>query len=251
MPKRSLERLLQSQGFGTKRECRVLIRRGVVSVAGTTVKNRLSEFETDGLQVRVEECDWLCRSQVYLAMHKPLGYECSRKPTVHQSVMTLLPPHLVTRGVQPVGRLDHDTTGLLLLTDDGPFNHAVSSPNRHVSKSYRATTTTPSTPDLVARLLAGVQLHGESEPLAASNCELVGNSEIQLEIAQGKYHQVKRMLAAAGNSCVALHRTKIGNLILDELGLAAGEWMVLDDEHVNRILSRLQAPLAPLAPLSI
>ncbi|MDH4215638.1 MAG: pseudouridine synthase, partial [Gallionella sp.] len=130
---------------------------------------------------------------------------------------------------QPVGRLDHDTTGLLLMSDDGPFIHKQSSPKHHVPKVYVATTHDPVTPELAAQLLAGVKLHDEPAPLAAVTCRIVDSHRIELVLEQGKYHQVKRMLAAAGNHCVALRRTQIGMLKLDELGLAEGEWCYLDE----------------------
>ena len=136
-----------------------------------------------------------------------------------------------------MGRLDHDTTGLLLMSDDGPFIHQQSSPKRHIPKIYVATTHDPVTPELVAELLAGVKLHDEPAPLAAVSCRLVDTHRLEIVLEQGKYHQVKRMLAAAGNHCVALHRAQIGGLKLDVLGLAEGEWCYLDE-----------AQLAVLAP---
>ncbi|MDO8933909.1 MAG: pseudouridine synthase, partial [Rhodocyclaceae bacterium] len=125
------------------------------------------------------------------------------------------------------GRLDHDTTGMLLMSDDGAFIHAQSSPKRHVPKTYVATTHDPVTPELIAHLQNGVQLIDEPAPLTAQVRQLdTHNLEIVLE--QGKYHQVKRMLAAAGNHCAALRRTMIGTLRLDSLGLKEGEWCYLD-----------------------
>jgi 16S rRNA pseudouridine516 synthase len=118
-------------------------------------------------------------------------------------VLTLLPEQFSWREVQPVGRLDHDTTGLLLMSDDGPFIHAQSSPKRHIAKVYQATTQDPVTPALVEQLLAGVQLHDEPAPLAAQSCVQRGDKQLEIVLEQGKYHQVKRMLAAAGNHCAA------------------------------------------------
>jgi 16S rRNA pseudouridine516 synthase len=142
--------------------------------------------------------------------------------------LTLLPEQFSWRDVQPVGRLDHDTTGLLLLSDDGAFIHAQSSPRRHVSKLYVATTHAPVTPELVDNLLAGVQLHDEPAPLAAQRCRRIDEYRIEIVLEQGKYHQVKRMLAAAGNHCVALCRSRIGGLDLAALGLQEGQWCYLD-----------------------
>jgi 16S rRNA pseudouridine516 synthase len=164
---------------------------------------------------------------VYIALNKPAGYECSRRPANHPPVLELLPEQFAWRDVQPVGRLDHDTTGLLLLSDDGAFIHAQSSPRRHVPKVYVATTHDPVTPALIALLQDGVQLHDEPAPLTAQARQL-DTHRLEVILEQGKYHQVKRMLAAAGNHCVALCRVAVGNLSLDALGLQAGEWCHID-----------------------
>ncbi len=224
MPTPSLDRILQSQGFGTRKQCRVMVARGQVRVAGELVRDHDLAFELEGLAVQVEGKPWRCRAQAYLALHKPVGYECSRKPEHHQSVLSLLPLPFVTRGVQPAGRLDQDSSGLLLLSDDGAFIHAISSPKQHVAKTYRATTRDPVTPELVTRLMEGVQLRQEKQPVAALACQATGSHLLELKIDQGKYHQVRRMLAAAGAACETLQRTAIGNLTLDILGLEHGQW---------------------------
>jgi len=166
---------------------------------------------------------------VYIALNKPADYECSRKPSHHPGILSLLPEQFTRRDVQPVGRLDHDTTGLLLMSDDGAFIHAQSSPKRHIKKFYVATTRDLATPELVTQLLGGVKLHDEPAPLAAAACRMLGTHQLEIVLEQGKYHQVKRMLAAADNHCTALHRTEIGGLKLDTLGLAEGEWCYLDE----------------------
>jgi 16S rRNA pseudouridine516 synthase len=237
MSKLSLDRILQSQGFGTRKYCRALIDDGEVSIDGTPQTNYRITFETEGLVLQIFDEEWAVREHVYLALNKPANFECSRKPSHHPGVLTLLPEQFTWREVQPVGRLDHDTTGMLLMSDDGPFIHAQSSPKRHVPKVYQATTQEPVTPELVKQLLAGVQLHDEPAPLAALVCEQRGTHQLEIVLEQGKYHQVKRMLAAAGNHCSALHRSAIGSLTLESLGLQEGEWCYLD-----------AAQLAQLAP---
>jgi 16S rRNA pseudouridine516 synthase len=128
--------------------------------------------------------------------------------------------------------LDHDTTGMLLMSDDGPFIHAQSSPKRHVPKVYVATTADPVSPELVAQLLEGVQLHDEPAPLAAVSCRMLGEHQLEMVLEQGKYHQVKRMLAAADNHCAALTRVAIGGLTLASLELEEGEWTYLDEAQL-------------------
>lgn len=232
MRKISLDKILQSQGFGTRKYCRSLIEDGEVSVNGVVVDDYRESFDTDNLTLRVFDEEWLYREHVYIALNKPANFECSRKPSHHPGVLTLLPEQFSWRDIQPVGRLDHDTTGLLLLSDDGPFIHKQSSPRHHVPKVYRATTAEPVTEALISALLSGVQLHDEPEPLAAVSCRQTGENELHIILEQGKYHQVKRMLAAAGNHCAALERVAIGKLTLSALGLAQGEWTFLDAEQL-------------------
>lgn len=233
MSKLSLDRILQSQGFGTRKYCRSLIEEGDVAVNGAAHTNYKTVFEMEGLTLTVFDEEWPVREKVYIALYKPANFECSRKPSHHPGVLTLLPEQFIWRDVQPVGRLDHDTTGLLLMSDDGPFIHAQSSPKRHVPKVYQATTAEPVTDALVAQLLAGVQLHDEPAPLKALSCVARGEFQLEIVLEQGKYHQVKRMLAAAGNHCVGLHRSAIGGLELDSLKIAIGQWCFLSQGQLS------------------
>ena len=233
MSKLSLDRIIQSQGFGTRKYCRALIEDGEVVIDGAPHTNYKTSFDTDGLVLTVFGEPWQVRERVYIALHKPANYECSRKPSHHPGVLTLLPEQFTWRDVQPVGRLDHDTTGMLLMSDDGPFIHAQSSPKRHVPKIYQATTQEPVTQALIDELLAGVKLHDEPAPLAALSCIQRGPHQLEIVLEQGKYHQVKRMLAAASNHCLALHRSAIGGLTLEALGIAEGEWCFLDQAQLD------------------
>jgi 16S rRNA pseudouridine516 synthase len=201
-------------------------------VNGEAADDYKAAYETAGLRFAVDGEEWAYRERVYIAMNKPANIECSRKPSHHASVLSLLPEQFELRDVQPVGRLDHDTTGLLLLSDDGAFIHAQSHPKRHVPKIYRAVTARPVEPELVSLLLSGVQLVDEPAPLAATHCVKISDNELEIILEQGKYHQVKRMLAAAGNHCAALRRVAIGKLTLDSLGLAEGEWTYLEADRL-------------------
>jgi 16S rRNA pseudouridine516 synthase len=144
--------------------------------------------------------------------------------------LTLLPPPLRQRpnkgavpGVQPVGRLDQDTTGLLLLTDDGKFIHRMSSPRRHVAKVYEVTARHAVEDRQLERLLQGVTLEDDPQPVRAAACERAGDRQLRLTLTEGKYHQVKRMIAAVGNRVEALHRSRIGALALPA-DLPPGQW---------------------------
>lgn len=227
MKKMTLDKILQTQGFGTRKGCRQLVMDGEVVVNGRTVTEFDESFDTDGLSFTVDGELWEYREFLYIALNKPSNFECSRKPSHHPGVLSLLPEQFSWRNLQPVGRLDHDTTGLLLLSDDGGFIHAQSSPKRHVPKIYVATTHDPVTPALIARLNDGVKLVDEPLPIAGKARQLDAH-RLEIVLEQGKYHQVKRMLAAAGNHCTALCRTQIGALTLESLALQEGEWCYLD-----------------------
>lgn len=140
-----LEDILFTQGFGTRHDCRAIARSGLVEIGGVVRDDPDEDFETEGLAFVVRGESWPYREKAILALHKPAGYECSLKPSAHPSVMTLLPAPLRRRGVQPVGRLDVDTTGVLLFTDDGRLLHRLIHPKRHVSKVYEVTLKHPAT----------------------------------------------------------------------------------------------------------
>lgn len=227
-----LERILQSQGFGSRKACRALVRSGRVTVAGAPADDPFAEFDPAGLAFQVDGEPWQYRDKAYLMLHKPAGHECSRSPKHHPSVLSLLPEPLRNRDVQPVGRLDEDTTGLLLLSDDGQFIHRLISPRHKVAKVYEVTARHPVDDDQVAALLAGVQLHDEPDPIAAAACERVAERVIHLTLTEGKYHQVKRMLAAAGNRVEALKRIAVGPLRLPD-DLPEGAWRWLDPTELE------------------
>ena len=222
-PTRRLDDLLFSQGFGSRRECAGLLGAGVVRIAGTVQTDPASAWPAEGLALEVEGQPWTCQAQALVLLHKPAGYECSQKPSHWPSVLLLLPAALRRRGVQPVGRLDQDSTGLLLLTDDGALIHRLTSPKHHLPKVYEVACTRPVDEAQIRRLLGGVVLDDSPSPVRAEGCEATGPQSLRLTLVQGKYHQVKRMLAAVGNHCERLHRSAFGALTLDA-GPAAGEW---------------------------
>ncbi|KAB2928104.1 MAG: pseudouridine synthase [Dechloromonas sp.] len=218
-----LERILQSHGFGTRKACRAMIRHERVAIGGEIHDDPFAEIDTDGLVFSVDGVDWPYREFATVVLNKPPGYECSRKPQHHPSVLELLPLPLRERGVQPIGRLDEDTTGLLLITDDGQLNHQLSSGKRKVPKVYLATVKHALDQAQIDSLLAGVLLADEVEPIAAVAAEAVDTHRLRLTLTEGKYHQVKRMVAAAGNRVEALHREAVGELALPA-DLLPGQW---------------------------
>ena len=238
-----LQDILYSQGFGTRRVCAGLIQQGLVTIAGKVVNDPFADLDPEGLLFTVQGTEWAYHEKAYLMLHKPAGTECSQKPSTYPSIYTLLPSPLRLRpnkgavqGVQAIGRLDQDTTGLLLLTDDGQFIHRMGSPKHHVPKVYEVTTKHPVDPSQVERLLAGVVLDDDPKPVRAAACEATGPLQLSLTLTEGKYHQVKRMLAAVGNRVEALHRSRIGQLALPD-DLAPGQWRWLDADQVEGLRS--------------
>ncbi|MGI4855543.1 MAG: pseudouridine synthase [Janthinobacterium lividum] len=227
----NLETILFTQGFGSRRQCRALISAGAVRIDAVACTDPGADFATAGLAFEVEDAAWRFRDKAYLMLHKPAAYECSRQPQHHASVFSLLPPPLLTRGVQCIGRLDQDTTGLLLLSDDGGFVHALASPKKKVPKIYIAGLRHPLDDAQLQALRTGVLLHGETQPSRAGAARARDPHTLELTIAEGKYHQVKRMVAAAGNRVETLHRQAVGALALPP-DLAPGQWCWLDERQL-------------------
>ena len=244
-----LQDILYSQGFGTRRVCAGLVQQGRVelysrddaSAAPEKCTDSTADLDPEGLRFRVQGVDWEYHAKGYIVLNKPAGTECSQKPSTYPSIYTLLPPPLRQRpcksaiqGLQAVGRLDQDTTGMLLLSDDGQFIHRMSSPKKHVPKVYRVTAKHPVTQEMVDQLLAGVVLDDDPKPVKAAACVLVDSHVLDLTLTEGKYHQVKRMLAAVGNRVEGLHRARMGSLDLPE-DLAPGQWRWLTAEDMEKL----------------
>lgn len=169
----------------------------------------------------------------YFMLNKPAGYVCATIDNVHPTVLELLdePNRQV---LHIAGRLDIDTTGLVLITDDGPWNHRVTAPKSECAKTYYVTLDNDLVEDAEERLQAGLQLHHEKQLTKPATLERLYNNEVRLTICEGKYHQVKRMFAALGNRVVGLHRERIGDIVLDD-ALALGEYRALTEAEINSI----------------
>lgn len=229
-----LYRIVQSQGFGSRKGSVARIRSGEVAVNGVVCDDPDAEMDTDQLELTLDGVTWPYREKAYVLMHKPSGYECSHHPSHHPSVFGLLPTPLLQRGVQCVGRLDQDTTGLLLFSDDGQFIHRMISPKKGVAKVYLAVCADPLGDPMMDALRNGVQLNDEPAPIAALACERIDERTLRLTLAEGKYHQVKRMIAATGNRVEALHREAIGHYALPA-SLAPGQWRWLDTDDLKQL----------------
>jgi 16S rRNA pseudouridine516 synthase len=231
-----LERIICNQGFGSRKLCRILILNDEVTVNGETCDNPDTLFETENLQYTVKGELWEYREKSYLMLHKPSNYECSHKTQHHPTIYSLLPHPLVVRDVQCIGRLDEDTTGLILISDDGQFIHRMSSPKHKVPKVYEVTCKHPVSEEQINQILKGVQLADEDAPIAALACKRISENIIHMTLAEGKYHQVKRMVAAISNRVENLKRIQIGEVKLPN-DLAVGQWRWLTNEELSSLNS--------------
>lgn len=233
MPALTLERLLASIGYGSRKEARALVRMGLVEIDGKVFEDPFVEFAERPATITVNGEEVTTQEKLYVMLHKPTDVECSHNARDHQSVYSLLPDRFSAMGIQSVGRLDADSEGLLLLSNQGDFIHRVESPKKGLLKRYRVTLARPFTPEQEAELLKGVMLKGERREVLARAIERDGESVI-ISIGEGLYHQVRRMFAAVGNHVETLERISIGPVSLDE-SLGRGGWRFLTDEEIQSV----------------
>ncbi|MEO6624507.1 MAG: 16S rRNA pseudouridine(516) synthase [Burkholderiaceae bacterium] len=246
-----LQDVLYSQGFGTRRVCAGLVQQGWVALyegdsnTARPCDDPVADVAPDHLRFRVQGVDWEYHAKAYLMLHKPKHTECSQKPSTYPSIYTLLPSALRLRpqksavqGVQAVGRLDQDSTGLLLLSDDGQFIHRMGSPRTHLPKVYEVQVKHALDERQLQRLREGVVLDDDPRPVRTSACSLIDAQgerlHLQVALTEGKYHQVKRMVAAVGNRVEGLHRSRIGALELTP-DLLPGQWRWLTPADLEKL----------------
>lgn len=220
--------LLSRFGYCSRREVAQWLKRGRVTRNGAVIKSPNEKVEPEEVLVDGEPVEF--PHGLYVALNKPLGCTCSHKEE-GELVYDLLPAQWLRRNpaVNTVGRLDKETSGLLLLTDDGAFEHAQTSPKRHVPKVYSFTTAAPVPAEAVEQFASGeLMLQGERTPCLPAELVLTGESAGRLTLHEGRYHQVRRMLAAVGAPVETLERIEIGPLKLQELNLQPGEWVEID-----------------------
>ena len=226
----TLERLLASMGFGSRKDARSLVRMGLVELDGKVLEDPFMEFKERPEFITVNGEEFPTVEKLYVMLYKPTDVECSHRARDHKPVYELLPDRFTAMGIQSVGRLDADSSGLLLLSNQGDFIHKVESPKKGLLKKYRVTLARPFTEAQKAELLAGVMLKDERRPVLAREIEADGDAVV-VAIGEGLYHQVRRMFAAVGNHVETLERIAIGPVVLDRT-LGEGGWRFLTDEEV-------------------
>ncbi len=229
-----LVKLLANLGYGSRKEAAALIRNGLVTNAAGESLDDDAEVAHEDIRLRGRPLD--PAAGMVLLLHKPTGYVCSTKDR-GKLVYELLPDRFAVRKpvLSTVGRLDSDTSGLLLMTDEGDFLHKVISPKNHVAKIYEVTSARPISPAYVPVFASGeLMLESEKTPLKPAIMEITGERTARLTLYEGRYHQVRRMFAAVGNHVEALHRAQMGELTLD--GLKPGAWRLMAPYDIAKVL---------------
>ncbi|MFC6839585.1 pseudouridine synthase [Xanthomonas theicola] len=224
---------LANLGYGSRKQVARMFREGRVTDAGGEVLYADDRVEHAAIRVDGEALD--PPPGLLLALHKPVGYTCSTKDP-GRIVYDLLPPRLRLRSplLSTVGRLDRDTSGLLLMTDDGALLHRIVSPKSQLAKVYEATLAEDLRGDEAARFASGtLLLDGETAPLLPVDLETLGPRQTRITLYEGRYHQARRMFAAVGNHVVALHRSRIGGFALGEM--PAGQWRALEAADLKQV----------------
>ena len=233
-----LDKLLSSTGRWSRREAKQLIKEGRVLVDGRPARSGEEKADPGGAAILVDGAPLALRRRTYVMLHKPAGVLSATEDPRQRTVLDLLPPELRRLGLSPVGRLDKDTEGLLLLTDDGELAHRLLSPKNHVDKVYLARLDRPLGPADQAAFAQGITLADGLRCLPA-RLELLGDgTEVLVTLHEGKFHQIKRMAASRGAAVCWLKRLSMGPLQLDP-ALKKGEYRLLTCEEVAKIGGKL------------
>lgn len=228
--KTTLMKILTHNGHGSRKEVIKMIQSLRVSIDSVTQTDPKSLVDPSSFEYEIDGKKFKHHEFLYVALNKPAGYECSHSPNHHQSVFELLPAEYNKRKLQSCGRLDVDTTGLLLFTDDGKFNQQLMSPKKKVSKTYLVTLCYKVTDSFLLSISGDVLMKSEEKPVKALSVKKISEFQIELSLTEGKYHQVKRMVAACSNRVEALQRTAIGNLKLSDIDQKEGDFISLPKE---------------------
>ena len=233
-----IDKIIASQGQYSRSEVKKLVKDGRVTLDGKVVKSSDVKADPDKNDIAIDGKSIGYKKHLYIMLNKPQGVVSATEDTDHTTVIDLVPQELKRDGLFPAGRLDGDTVGFVLITDDGDFAHKILSPKNHIMKTYHATLQRPVTHEDIEAFKNGIELKDGTLCLEAQVRPIEGNEPMaEIKICEGKYHQVKRMFAALGNKVVFLKRVKMGELSLDE-NLEEGQCRELTDEELQLIQKR-------------
>lgn len=237
MPQERIDKLIASQGALTRSDARRLIKSGAVTVNGTCVRNAGQKADPTTDQITVSGQPFLISKHIYLMLDKPAGIVSASRDPKRETVVDLVPAEFRRDGLFPAGRLDQDTTGFVLITNDGNFAHRILSPKKHISKTYLARLARPVDDRSIEAFRSGLVLADGTRCMEAG-LQILEDDETPLAevvLHEGRYHQIKRMFAALGNEVIALRRVKMGNLPLDET-LGPGGCRKITAEELQKII---------------
>ena len=237
--KERLDKFISSQTALSRKEAQKAIKDKRVAVNGAVVRVVDQKVDTDADVIVLDNKPLTYQKHVYYMMYKPSGVVSATEDRAERTVLDILPPEMYRDGLFPAGRLDKDTTGLLILTDDGDYAHRMLSPKKHVVKRYIATLDREPDEKILPAFAEGIVL-GDGTVCKSGRAELLGERRVAVEISEGKYHQVKRMFAALGYKVTALERVRIGSLTLDE-NLRPGEVKELTKEQAALVFVALDS----------
>ena len=231
-----LDKILASQGTLSRRDVKEIIKKGRVTLNGAVVRDSAVKVDLNTDTVAIDGEKVTLKKHIYIMMNKPQGVISASDSEDDETVVDLVPDELFRKGLFPAGRLDKDTTGFVLITDDGDFAHKILSPKNHIFKTYLARLQHELTQNDIETLEKGITL-ADGTTLKEAKVEILENTQtplIKIMICEGKYHQVKRMFAATGNKVISLHRSKMGELELDP-DLKSGECREITSEELLKV----------------
>lgn len=227
-----IDKIISEQTYYTRKEIKKLISQGKVYVDGKQVNKPENKYDEANISIQIDGEEVEIRKHIYLLLNKPKGYVSTTEVTAEKTVLDLVPEKYKNRNLFPAGRLDKDTTGLMLITDDGEFAHNILSPRKHVKKEYEVTIDIPVTLAMVKGFKEGIKLNdGECK---SADLEITGEYTAKVIITEGRYHQIKRMFGCYGAKVVELNRICMGNLYLPK-ELKLGEVKEATEEELQKI----------------
>ena len=230
-----LDKIIASQGKYSRSEVKKLVKLGRITLDGATVKSADVKVDPSKVQIAIDGEKLCYQKYVYIMLNKPKGVISATTDNTQKTVIDLVPRQMYRDGLFPAGRLDGDTTGFVLITDDGDFAHRILSPKNHIMKTYHATLKRPLNEDEYDKFKDGIVL-SDGTVCMQSKVQMLSDEPpvCEIQICEGKYHQVKRMFASTGNKVLELKRVKMGGLYLDE-NLPEGECRLLTEDEVGLI----------------
>lgn len=231
-----IDKIIASQGKYSRSDVKGLIAKRRVMVDGEVIKSSSVKADPEKSRITIDGVDITVKKHVYLMLNKPKGYVSATEDKEHQTVLELVPEEYQGRGMFPAGRLDRDTTGLMIITDDGVMAHNILAPKKHVQKIYHVELDIPVTEEMAAGFKAGVELN--DGVCKEAGLEITGEKTATVTLKEGRYHQIKRMFGCFGGKVVELHRLAMGDLYLPD-DLPAGECRELTEEELKLLQQQI------------